>query len=282
MPAKKAKKPSRSFRYLLFADRRLQKISLRKISERVKKAKPAARSRRSTSSARGGKSLVPPLTMSPPAVVLGVGVIGILAAAALITARQPSEPGESGTNPTSISAPLEATTPVDPAPAVSRAEPKKTAPRPVTERSVAKASSVNSFVPRTPAAKPVNEPAPRTPAASLVTPALPAASPVTIPRAEPAANAEVEDSVVQTTITGCLVSDDDTYRLKNTSGVDAPKSRSWKSGFLRKRSAAITLVDPSPSLHLTDHVGERVAVTGTLTDRDLRPRSVRRVAGSCD
>jgi hypothetical protein len=118
----------------------------------------------------------------------------------------------------------------------------------------------------------VTDPTPRTP----VVPADSAP-----PAREPVAQPEVVETT-QTTITGCLVADDDTFRLKNTSGTDAPKSRSWKSGFLRKRSATITLVDAGLSLHLAEHVGERVAVTGALTDRELRPRSVRRIAASCD
>ena len=32
------------------------------------------------------------------------------------------------------------------------------------------------------------------------------------------------------TVTGCLEKSDEGYRLKDTSGVAAPKSRSWKSG----------------------------------------------------
>ena len=83
------------------------------------------------------------------------------------------------------------------------------------------------------------------------------------------------------TITGCLERDDETFRLKNTSGADAPRSRSWKSAFLKKGSAPVEVVDASKRLKLTNHVGQRVSVTGTLSDGELQIRSMRRIAASC-
>jgi hypothetical protein len=83
------------------------------------------------------------------------------------------------------------------------------------------------------------------------------------------------------TITGCLERADETFRLKDTAGVDAPKSRSWKSGFLKKGSASIEVVDAANRLRLPDQVGRRVSVTGTLVDREMRVRSLQRVAASC-
>lgn len=83
------------------------------------------------------------------------------------------------------------------------------------------------------------------------------------------------------TVTGCLQRDDETFRLKDTTGEDAPKSRSWKSGFLKKGSASIGLVDAANRLKLSDHVGQRVSVTGVLVDREMQARSLKRVAASC-
>jgi hypothetical protein len=83
------------------------------------------------------------------------------------------------------------------------------------------------------------------------------------------------------TVAGCLERADETFRLKDTQGPDAPKARSWKSGFLKKSPASIELVDPANRLRLTSRVGQRVSVTGTLADGQLQVRSVRRVAGSC-
>jgi len=84
------------------------------------------------------------------------------------------------------------------------------------------------------------------------------------------------------TITGCLERENDGFRLKNTSGADAPKSRSWKSGFLKKGSASVDVVDPPKKLRLAEHVGERVSMTGVLVDRDMQVRSMQRVAPSCN
>jgi hypothetical protein len=83
------------------------------------------------------------------------------------------------------------------------------------------------------------------------------------------------------TITGCLEYDDDVYRLKDTSGAQAPKARSWKSGFLKKNSATIAIVDAADRARLPNHVGQRVVVTGTLVDREMQVRSLRPVASSC-
>jgi hypothetical protein len=83
------------------------------------------------------------------------------------------------------------------------------------------------------------------------------------------------------TLTGCLEHDNDAFRLKDTTGADAPKSRSWKSGFLKKKTPTIEVVDRANRLQLPDHVGERVVVTGMLVDREMQVRSLRRVATSC-
>jgi hypothetical protein len=83
------------------------------------------------------------------------------------------------------------------------------------------------------------------------------------------------------TLTGCLERDDETFHLKDTSGNGAPKSRSWKSGFMKKRSATIDVVDGAHRVRLPDYVGQRVSVTGSLVDREMQVRSLRRVAASC-
>lgn len=84
------------------------------------------------------------------------------------------------------------------------------------------------------------------------------------------------------TVTGCLEMNKETFRLKNTTGTDAPKARSWKSGFLKKNPAPIHVVDAANRVQLPNHVGQRVVVTGTLVDREMQVRSLRRVATSCD
>jgi hypothetical protein len=83
------------------------------------------------------------------------------------------------------------------------------------------------------------------------------------------------------TIAGCLERDDEVFRLKDTSGTDAPRSRSWKSAFLKKGAAPVAVVDASQRLKLTTHVGQRVSVTGTLSDGEMQILSLRRIAASC-
>jgi hypothetical protein len=83
------------------------------------------------------------------------------------------------------------------------------------------------------------------------------------------------------TIAGCLERDGDGFRLKDVTGVDAPKARSWKSGFLKKGTPSVDVVDATHALRLTDQVGKRVSVTGALAERELKARSLRRVAASC-
>ena len=85
-----------------------------------------------------------------------------------------------------------------------------------------------------------------------------------------------------TTLEGCLVQNGDTFHLKGTTGVDAPKARSWKSGFLKKGPASIDIVDTSESLGLANRVGTRVSVTGTLVDREMQARYIHRVSSSCN
>jgi hypothetical protein len=86
------------------------------------------------------------------------------------------------------------------------------------------------------------------------------------------------------TISGCLEAtvDGDEFRLTETEGADAPKSRGWRSGFLTKRSAPVELTNLSDAARLREYVGHRVAVTGFLADRKLRVRSFQAAGTSCD
>jgi hypothetical protein len=83
------------------------------------------------------------------------------------------------------------------------------------------------------------------------------------------------------TIEGCLVQDTNQFQLKNTSGEDAPKGRSWKSGFLHRSSKTVDVVDQTHRMNLARHVGERVTITGLLDDRELQGTFLKRVAESC-
>ena len=112
---------------------------------------------------------------------------------------------------------------------------------------------------------------------------LPVSEPM---RETPAHTSAVTDSALPAavTITGCLEisTDEDAFRLTDTEGADAPKSRSWRSGFLKKRSAAVALVEPPDRLALKTSIGKRVAATGLLTSHELKLNSLRVVGPSCN
>jgi hypothetical protein len=93
--------------------------------------------------------------------------------------------------------------------------------------------------------------------------------------------APAPERVASVTITGCLEHEDETFWLSDASGSEAPTSRSWRSGFLKKRPSRIELVDAGHALRLTSYVGQRIAATGTLVNREMRPRSLHPVSASC-
>ncbi len=114
-----------------------------------------------------------------------------------------------------------------------------------------------------PAAAPsslVERPALAPAAASTAAPAAPAASPVTV--------------------SGCLTESKDGFVLKKASGDAVSRSRSWTSGFLRKSSPSIGLVDEANVLRAS-FVGRRVETTGILEDGEMQVRSMR-VGGPCE
>lgn len=102
-------------------------------------------------------------------------------------------------------------------------------------------------------------------------------SPAPAPAVEPAPDTKV----ARVTIEGCLERADDTFRLTDTAGTRAPTSRSWKSGFLKKRPAAIEVRDSVKRVNLASHVGQRVSVTGTLVDRQMSIGSLQPISLSC-
>jgi hypothetical protein len=102
-----------------------------------------------------------------------------------------------------------------------------------------------------------------------------------MPATEPEPSGPVQKSS-PVTITGCLEYAHEMYRLKDTSGVEAAKSRSWKSGFFKKSAASIEIVDGANRLQLPTHVGQRVSVTGLLVDREMQGRTLKRVSAACD
>ncbi|MFL6280337.1 MAG: hypothetical protein ACJ731_09510, partial [Vicinamibacterales bacterium] len=101
------------------------------------------------------------------------------------------------------------------------------------------------------------------------------------PKPETEASKTTAANTAPVTIFGCLERSNETYRLTDTDGTDAPKARSWKSAFLKKGAATVEVVDPGNRARLSSHVGHRVGVTGTLSERQLQVRSIRRISSSC-
>ena len=84
------------------------------------------------------------------------------------------------------------------------------------------------------------------------------------------------------TITGCLETsvDEERFRLTDAEGVSTPKSRSWRSGFLKKSAPRIALVDGPASVEAYD--GRQVSVTGVLVDREMHVTLLKPIADNCD
>lgn len=157
---------------------------------------------------------------------------------------------------------------------VSRAVVEKPKPAPVVTTTRSPAEPVQSPSPAMAAASGAGESDSKT-----VAPEPTARASATESTATPAAVSQVP-----VTITGCLETtvDEDWFRLTDTEGADAPKARSWRSGFLTKRSAPVELVDLSDPLGVRKYVGRRVVATGLLTSRELRVRSLESAGPSCN
>jgi hypothetical protein len=91
-----------------------------------------------------------------------------------------------------------------------------------------------------------------------------------------------DEEPIATTVSGCLEEDNGMFRLKDTDGEHAPKSRNWKSGFIKKGSAKIDVFDAGNRFKLMSHIGYRVTVSGNLVDREMHARSVRVSSERCD
>lgn len=290
MRVKKAQPPARSMRYLLSVDRSLRRISLRKIPVRVKKANNRVRSSsptkgaaRETKKSSKAASVTNGWTSSR---TIALALIGIVAAATLIGA-----PGLFQGTDSTIAAvrwatsASQATLPPAPPLDTTKAATELVATTAAAPRMRTPDSSAVSNRPVESPRSPAVESTPHVDATAHAAPTPPPAeskrNAEPRPHAEPLTSADVnkEGGV---TISGCLQAGDDSFWLKDTSGADAPKSRSWKSGFLKKRGGSVHVVDATNALQLSNYVGQRVTATGSLANRTLQARSLERVAASCN
>ena len=138
---------------------------------------------------------------------------------------------------------------------------------------------------KTPAKAPATA-APAKPAPAKAAPAKAAPAKAVAAKPVPAKVAAAPVAVVPVdpntvTMIGCLESDGSNYRLADVQGNQAPKGRSWKTGFIGKKTKNIDLVGAPASLKLQDHIGHKVSVSG-LKDDDthLKARTIKQL-GSC-
>jgi len=269
VPVKKSRKPAPPVKYLLSGDRKLQRLSLKKISDPTK-TKPRARTTRGKPAADET-----PGSPTPPKPIAGrlviVGTVCLFAAAALLAARQPPPSPLRGSG--GAGAPPEAHVLSQPSGMTANSDPNTTATAGLkrSSTSAARPTPASFSIERTSASVPV-----KTARTAKAATSGSAASTTAVPES----TAPVK-SPASLTVEGCLESDGPTYRLKNTTGLDAPKARTWRTGFLMKRSSTIGLVDTTGRLRLQDHIGKRVAATGSVVDREMRATTLREVAGSC-
>ncbi len=279
MRAKQAKKPAKAVRYLLSADQKLRRLSLRKMSDRRKTAKSqpqSSRPKRPTGPTTVPQAKDPPREWSGSTRAIGLAMTAMVAVVILIAAGVPSgiervdKPASAPT--TQPHAESEGTASGSERTIAVAPEPAATRNTSTTDRSTRTSAAVERIKPSATAA-PTTPSRPRTDYRPTASPSKPATPESITTDAE---NAEV------VTITGCLHIDQQTFTLEDVSGSEVPKSRSWRFGFFKKkRASTIDVIDAGNSLRLQDHVGERVAATGTLEDRKLRARSLRTVSGSC-
>jgi hypothetical protein len=274
VPAKKTRKSADGARYLLSADRKFRRLSLKKISARVKGGRSKTRARSAEKAATPSEPLMPAMHNSeygnaPVALVLGGAVLFAVFVGVLWSSPAPVNATEHApvlaADVASVRA-VHAEPPAPPlvvSPVVATPAAVNASPAPAAVTPAPKPASVQTEVVK-----------PRTEIVPLPIVARTSAPVEARPHVVPAATVDT------VTISGCFDYDGKSAWLKDTSGLDAPKSRSWKSGFLKKRSPRIALVDGPTNASAYD--GHQVSVTGVLVDREMHVSSLRSIAGNCE
>jgi len=100
--------------------------------------------------------------------------------------------------------------------------------------------------------------------------------------AKPAATpAAAKTAVPSSSLTGCLQTDGDHYKLTDLPEGQAPKSRNWKTAYVTKSTKDVEVTGAS-SLKLKDHIGHKVTITGTRDgDTHVKATGVKMVAKTC-
>jgi len=233
-------------------------------------------------------SAAPRRTLRPQ--LIGLAIVALVVAVTLALPHRPS-PVAAATPDTHVAAPTQ-TSPVTAVPEIA----------PVSETSAVHVAAAPVVAPRTvthssakpaalkPARVRIAESASPREAVNAIDKALSHEDSITTPvalettGAEPAVVPAAAGGPGAVTITGCLEAsvDEDRFRLTDTEGLEAPKARSWRSGFLKKQSTPVALVEPPDPHGLRAQIGQKVAATGLLTSHDLRVTSLRAIGARCN
>jgi hypothetical protein len=123
-----------------------------------------------------------------------------------------------------------------------------------------------------------SKPAAKAPAKAAAAKAAPA-------RAVPAkAAAKIAEPVDPNsiTLTGCLHANGKKYTLTDAAGTKAEKGRTWKTGFITKKSKDVEVVAASSTMKLSDFRGHKVSVVGVRDgEAHLKARTIRQLVGAC-
>ena len=99
--------------------------------------------------------------------------------------------------------------------------------------------------------------------------------------AAPAPKAAAKAKPAAATLTGCLETDGDHFRLTDLPDAQAPKGRSWKTAYVTKSKKDVEILGTT-NLKLKDHVGHRITIVGTReTDTRVKAQSLKMVASRC-
>jgi hypothetical protein len=150
---------------------------------------------------------------------------------------------------------------------------KQPSAKPAAKKSAAKPAPTKAAASKAPATMSATS-------GTLAADTTPAITPVVESRS--VAMKKQDEESIATMISGCLEQDNGMFRLKDTDGEHAPKSRSWKSGFIRKGSAKVDVIDAANRFKLATYVGYRVSVSGALVDREIQAQSVHPTSERCD
>ena len=270
-------------------NRTARRTTLRTLVDRVKSSRNRERVRTSKPSASGLKRTrvaKQQSSLAPRTVV--VGTLCVVAAAALVMSRQSSVVNwQAEVDAAGNVHRLERVDSFDPSPGSAltvtpsndSASPRSIRTTPTTNGTVPASKRVEP----TPAAYEFAAPPASTPEpqARLVPASLRTTESEPEPASPPPPASEQTAAAVPATLAGCLAREENTFWLKDVSGDDAPKARSWKSGFLRKKAPSIELVDRGSGSRLAAYVGRKIETTGALVDHEMHVKTLR-VLGACE